>query len=128
VSLAIRGTDFKPVSHGSDTPATRIDATDPYTHDAYEHRTGQPCERHTFEDIAAGALRGRRYTLVVCSFAMHLVEESRLPALCWALGEISDRLLILTPHKRPHLRPEWGWSLTHEILHGRVRARLYAFR
>jgi hypothetical protein len=106
-------------------PADRIDAIDPYTFAAYEARTGRPCERHTFEDIAAGALQGRQHSVVVCSFAMHLVAESRLPALCWALRELADQLLILTPHKRPEIRRHWCWKMTHEMLHQRVRARLY---
>jgi len=103
----------------------RISAIDPYTHVAYTKRTGAPCEALTFEQIAAGALRGRVYSLIACSFAMHLVESSRLASLCYALSQLSQSLLILTPHKRPTLRPEWGWTLKHEILHERVRARLY---
>ena len=106
--------------------AQAIAAIDPFTAVAYEGRTGQACEKMTFEAIAAGGLQGRRYSLIVCSFAMHLVEPSRLPTLCWALAEVTGQLLILTPHKRPDLEPAWGWGLTHERLLDRVRARLYA--
>lgn len=105
--------------------AAQIDAIDPYTSAAYQSRTGQTCEAISFEQIAAGALAGRRYSLIACSFAMHLVDESRLARLCWALSEISPQLLILTPHKRPILREEWGWKLSHEQVYLRVRARLY---
>jgi hypothetical protein len=109
-------------------PAMQIDAIDPYTFPAYEHRTGRTCQRLNFQELASGALREKSYSLVVCSFALHLVEPSRLPGLCWELSQIAPRLLILTPHKRPELRPDFGWQLTHQIIHHRVRARLYSRR
>ena len=105
--------------------AKRIDAIDPFTFDAYQDRTGQVAGRETFEQIAAGALAGRRWSLIVCSFALHLVERSRLPAVAYQLSLAAPRLLVLTPHKRPIIQPEWGWELTHEMLVQRVRSRLY---
>jgi len=105
--------------------AAQIDGIDPYTAEAYRQRTGQEAERHTFADIAAGALAGRRYSLIVCSFALHLCERSRLPRLMMELRAISASLLILTPHKRPEIRKEWGWVLKGEIVVDRVRARYY---
>ena len=98
---------------------------DPFTADAYRERTGAGAERLTFEDIAAGALAGRRYNLIVCSFALHLVEPSRLPALTYQLSRVADSLLILTPHKRPVLKPAWGWRPIGEMVIERVRARYY---
>jgi SAM-dependent methyltransferase len=102
-----------------------IDGIDPYTHQAYAERTGQAAERITFEQIAAGALAGRSYGTIVCSFALHLVVLSRLPALANQLSLIGTALLVLTPHKRPLLRPEWGWRCADELLIERVRARYY---
>lgn len=102
-----------------------IDAIDPFTYHAYLERTGQPAGRESFEQIAAGALSGRRYSLVVCSFALHLIEESRLPKVCYQLSTIAKQLLVLTPHKRPQIRPEWGWELNYEMVVQRVRARFY---
>ncbi len=63
-----------------------IDGIDPYTHQAYAERTGHAAERITFEQIAAGALAGRSYGTIACSFAMHLVALSRLPALAAQLS------------------------------------------
>jgi len=103
----------------------QIDAIDPYTAAAYAGRTGAVAEPLTFEQIAAGALAGRRYDTVVCSFALHLVAASRLPALSLQLSLVGAGLLVLTPHKRPHIRPEWGWSLVGELVVERVRARYY---
>ena len=108
--------------------AGTIDGVDPFTGAAYLARTGQEAEAFDFAAIEAGALAGRQYSLIVCSFALHLTEASRLPTLAYRLAEIAPRLLILTPHKRPLLKTEWGWRLEQETVSERVRARLYAAR
>jgi hypothetical protein len=105
--------------------AAKIDACDPYLFEQYHRRTGQPAERFSFEDIAAGALADRRYSLVVCSFALHLAEASRLPGICQQLSLIAPAMLILTPHKRPEVRREWGWTPEDEFVWARVRCRFY---
>jgi len=105
--------------------AGRIAGIDPYTFEAYERRTGAAPERLTFADIAVGAIRDRRYSLVVCSFALHLCAPSRLPRVAQELSLISPALLIVTPHKRPVIRPAWGWTLKAESVVQRVRGRLY---
>src|SRR2546430_40870 len=73
--------------------ADEIEGIDPYTHEAYEQRTGVRAGRENFEDVAAGALAGREYSLIVCSFAMHLVEESRLAGVAYQLSQIGSKLL-----------------------------------
>jgi SAM-dependent methyltransferase len=105
--------------------AGRVEGIDPFTAEAYQARTGSAAERFTFEQIAGGAIAGRTYSLVVCSFGLHLCEPSRLPGVAWALSLISPELLVLTPHKRPVLRHEWGWALVEEMVVERVRTRLY---
>jgi SAM-dependent methyltransferase len=105
--------------------AKRIAGIDPFTFRAYEKRTGNAAERFTFADVAGGSLRGRAYSLIVCSFALHLCETSRLPAVAQALSAVAPALLLITPHKKPVLRSAWGWTLRHEIVVQRVRARLY---
>jgi 2-polyprenyl-3-methyl-5-hydroxy-6-metoxy-1,4-benzoquinol methylase len=105
--------------------AGRVAGIDPFTGAAYLARTGQPAEPLSFEAIAAGALDGRRYSLIVCSYALHLLDPSRLPTVVYQLSRLSPRLLVLTPHKRPHLRPKWGWALAGERVVERVRARFY---
>ena len=104
---------------------TAIDGIDPYTVEAYRARTGREAEPLTFAQIAEGVLEGRRYSLIVCSFALHLLAKSRLPVLAYQLNRIAPALIVLTPHKRPHLREEWGWQLEDEFVEARVRARLY---
>ena len=105
--------------------AGAIDAIDPYTYAAYAARTGGAAERLTFEQIAAGALAGRWYSAIVCSFALHLVEPSRLPARALQLSLAGASLLVLTPHKRPSIRPAWGWAPAGELVADRARARYY---
>jgi SAM-dependent methyltransferase len=103
----------------------KIDGIDPYTGNAYFNRTGQVAEAYTFEDIAGGIISDRSYSLIVCSFAMHLVNSSRLPLLAYQLRLIAHSMIIVTPHKRPELKPEWGWLFLDEIAVDRVRARFY---
>jgi SAM-dependent methyltransferase len=105
--------------------AGAVAGLDPYTGAAYRARTGQAAEVLSFEQVAEGALAGRAYSLVVCSFALHLLAASRLPALLFRLAEIAPRLLILTPHKRPEIKAAWGWALEDEVVIERVRARVY---
>lgn len=105
--------------------AGAIDGVDPYTGHAYQARTGQSAEPFSFEAVAAGALAGRAYSLVVCSYALHLLQPSRLPQLAYTLCQLAPALLVLTPHKRPDLRPEWGWALAGETVLERVRTRYY---
>jgi ubiquinone/menaquinone biosynthesis C-methylase UbiE len=114
VTLALQDLGFK-----------EIDGIDPYTRQAYQERTGKMAEPYTFEQIAAGALEDRRYSLIVCSFALHLLPASRLPRLVYQLSRIADTLIIITPHKRPRLQEAWGWKLEDEIIVERVRGRLY---
>jgi SAM-dependent methyltransferase len=105
--------------------AKSIDAIDPYTADAFAQRTGRSAEAFDFAQIAAGALEGRSYSLIVCSFALHLCEPSRLPGLMYQLSLVGDSLLVLTPHKRPRIEREWGWEATGEFVVERVRTRWY---
>lgn len=107
-------------------PLANIAGCDPFTFEAYEREVGRGCERLNFEAVADGAMRGRRYSLIGCSFAMHLCQPSLLPQLALELAQISRQLMILTPHKRPAIRDAWGWSLVGELIEQRVRARLYA--
>jgi SAM-dependent methyltransferase len=102
-----------------------IAGIDPYTAEAYQARTGRLAEPFTFEQIAEGALEDRRYSLIVCSYALHLLPASRLPVLAYQLHWLAPALIVLTPHKRPQLREAWGWRLEDEIVVMRVRARLY---
>ncbi|HQY26332.1 MAG TPA: class I SAM-dependent methyltransferase [Thermoflexales bacterium] len=105
--------------------AERLDGMDPFTGIAYAARTGQPAEAISFEMIAGGALTGRRWSLIVCSFALHLLPASRLAGTLTQLALCAPELWVITPHKRPDVRPAWGWRLIDEIVVDRVRGRAY---
>ncbi len=107
-----------------------ITACDPYTGAAYANRCGHDALPLSFVDVAEGALAGNSFSTVVCSYALHLCEISWLPRVCWALRDITKNLVIITPHKRPELRPSFGWELSdeHRDAAHRTRVRLYSAR
>src|SRR5258708_16107377 len=80
---------------------TAIDGIDPYTGDAYLERTGQTADSYTFENIAAGAISDRSHSFIICSFAPHLVEKSRLPTLAYQFSFIPPPLFLIPPPQRP---------------------------
>ena len=106
-----------------------INGIDPYTSAAYEKRTGNSIHgKWTFEQIANGCLEneGEIYDVIICSFAAHLIEPSYLPLVMIQLRYVAKKLIILTPHKRPQLLPEWGWILKNEFVRERIHARFYS--
>lgn len=102
-----------------------IDACDAYSSDYYETNTNIKCEKISFDDIINGALDDKKYDIIICSFALHLLEQSKLPIFLYKLTQISKQLLILSPHKRPEIKEEWGWKLQNEIVIDKVRTRLF---
>lgn len=100
---------------------------DPYTGDAWRARIPYPLLDFDFSAIAAGALSAHGpFDLIVCSFALHLVERSRLPGVLWALSRVGRELLLLSPHKRPAV--ELGFDRVDEFEHRRVRVRRFVAR
>lgn len=100
-----------------------IEGLDPYTAPAYAKNTDKECYIYNFKDIVNGALENKKYDTIICSFAMHLCEESMLNNLLYQLSRITDILIILTPHKRPEIN-KW-FKLKDEILYNKVRLRMY---
>lgn len=105
-----------------------VKGIDPYCHMAYKRRTGQDALRATFDEVAAGSIYPMRWDMIICSFAMHLIEPSKLFVLLWRLRAHSDRLVIITPHKRPVIKPNTWWMLHEERSFERVRGRIYVLR
>jgi len=106
-------------------------AADPYTAAAYRERTSLPCAPLSFKDISEGALSSlvsEELTaqdesseepllplpvveMVICSFALHLVEgSSQLFSLLWELSLQTRWLVVLAPHKKPEIKEGWGWT------------------
>jgi hypothetical protein len=107
--------------------ARNVSGADPYTSEVYRARVGGPVAVLGFEDIARGAACAwGPYSLVVCSYALHLLEKSWLPGLFYELSRITSGLLIVSPHKRPTVKQSWGWRLhEHELRCNNVHVRLY---
>uniref|UniRef100_A0A6B2LK95 Methyltransferase domain-containing protein n=1 Tax=Arcella intermedia TaxID=1963864 RepID=A0A6B2LK95_9EUKA len=103
-----------------------VNATDPFTYDAFEARVGRKALRFGFEDIEAGELEKHSFDLIVSSFAMHLVEEDRLFSTCQQMALNSKFLIVVSPHKRPFITAAMGWILKHENIVGRIKSRLYS--
>jgi len=104
---------------------TDIEAVDGYLAKEYTNNTGRNCDTMSFDDILKGSLRGRHYSIVICSYALHLLEDNKLPTFLLQLPEITNSLLILSPHKKPYIRNDWGWELKKEMEFNRVRSRYF---
>ncbi len=104
---------------------TDIDAADGFLSKEYTRETGEPCFDMSFDDIMKGSLRGYSYSLIICSFALHLLDESKLPSFLLTLTESSDNLLIISPHKKPYIKEGWGWDLKKESEIDRVKTRYF---
>ena len=101
-----------------------IEGLDPYTFNLYEELINKPCMDLNFKEIVEYGI-DESYDTIICSFAMHLCEESMLPMLLWRLGECSKNLLILTPHKRPNCNGIYGWKEVNRLKKGKVNMVLY---
>ena len=104
-------------------PEKDVIGCDPYTHKLYSKLTGREVLTYSFKDIALGALADYSFDTVICSFALHLCEDSMLNPVLYQLASISDKLIILTPHKRPVIKSYW--HLDREVIIDRVRLREY---
>lgn len=93
-------------------------AAPPPTGDAYRVWTGRAAESFTFQDVGAGLLsdEGRSYHLVVCSYAMHVLEPSFLFPTLQQLALVAAHLLILAPHKLPRVRTEHSFPASFPCL------------
>lgn len=108
-------------------PLEQVLACDPFTQAGYEARLGHRPRSWSFRDIALRAIDEFTVDVVVCSYALHLCEQSWLPEVCRVLSERSRALVVITPHKRPILGDDWGWALRseHRDAELRVRVRRY---
>lgn len=101
-----------------------IRATDPYTASAYNKQTGLECLDFSFTDIADGAHLGV-YTITICSFALHLVEPSRLFITLYQISLWSRWLLVTSPHTKPSITLQSGWKLCLGVHKHKIRGALY---
>ncbi len=86
---------------------------DPFTQEAFEKNTRKKCLSFSFDDIIKNGL-DKKYTSIICSFAMHLCEKGKLFPLVSKLFSSTKELIIITPHKRPELELLEGVVLNFE--------------
>lgn len=86
---------------------TEVMGCDPYTHELYTTNTQRPCLTFNFQEVIQGklneALASQKLSGIICSFAMHLCPEKQLYPLVYNLFQLTNQLVIITPHKRPVL-------------------------
>ena len=113
-----------------ESPESVVEAIDPFTHELYLDRTGQPCSAVSFEQIACGEVELGAFTCIIASCALHLAPDSWLPGLCMALVRSARDLVVLTPMTRPRIREEWGWRLVEatSLSEGGKKLRLRWYR
>lgn len=96
----------------------------------------QRCLPISFEGIIQGDLAatddadlntdGKRFDIIVCSYALHLAHErEQLPVLAMQLSLIAGYLLIITPHKRPVLTEKMGWKILEKYDCNRTKGVIY---
>lgn len=90
-------------------PEAVVFGLDPYTYKGYERKIGQQCWQLSFEDIRKGKLMEqagadpKSFSCIVSSFGLHLLEEKHTWGVISQLVELTDTVVIITPHKRPEL-------------------------
>lgn len=97
---------------------------DPYTHELYVKNTGKPCLTYSFDDIFDGKLT-KKYDTIICSYALHLADKSKLPQIIYQLSCICEQFLLISPTKKPILNDNWGLKLVNEGMIFGVKVRLY---
>ena len=103
----------------------RVISADPFTGAAFLSAQGRSLDAEwSFAAIADGVLEERSFDVVICSYALHLCERSRLARICHELAQRADHLVVITPHKQPELRPGWGFALFEEHRDSKWRTRL----
>ena len=88
-------------------------ASDPFTAEAYRRNFDAECLPWSFDDVIRGNAGGG-FSVVVCSFAMHLCPEKKWYPLTRQLLEMAPQLVVITPHKRPDLSGLDGVQLEFE--------------
>ncbi len=88
-------------------------ASDPFTQNAFKKNLKRECFSWSFDDIITKGIE-QKFTVVICSFAMHLCKAEKLYPLVSQIFKSTEELIILTPHKRPALEKLTGVVLNYK--------------
>lgn len=87
---------------------------------------GEGAEEGGAEEGGAGAISAPPpFAPVISSFALHLIDKSRLYGVLTQLAMASSSLVVVTPHKNPHITDSMGFSMVDEVREEGIRLRLY---
>ena len=100
------------IDHGYS--AERIVGMDPYTKQSYESNTPCKCIGKSFSNLVAGDLSEERYDVVVCSYAVHLIEPESLFGFMLEMSTITSQFVVLT-HMRKFEVKHYMWRTEQEI-------------
>ena len=89
-----------------------IRGSDAYTYRLYEKNTNKECIKLSFKDILRGNMSGH-YSTIICSFAFHLIKEKNLLMIVNEIFRHTDKLILITPHKRPFISKINGIELEY---------------
>lgn len=102
-----------------------IFASDCFTKSAFEERTGGwPCMTHSFLDVSNGILNDP-VDICICSFALHLADESILYSLTYEIARKCRFFVIISPHKRPHIKESGNLILLKSFILNRIHVRIF---
>jgi len=99
-----------------------IEACDPYLCDNYRNNFNYRCFDCSFDDIFNGKLNDK-YSVIFCSYALHLSDNSKLPNILWNLSLITDHLVILSPNNKPVINN--GFDLIYSDRYKKSRIKVY---
>ena len=99
------------IKHGHNP--TKLRGMDPYTAKNYEKTTGLPCLENSFQDIIKGELTELRFDIVICSYALHLIETDELFGFLTELATITPRFILISPKKKLSLN-HFQWKINKE--------------
>ena len=98
---------------------------DPYLYKLYELKTGNKCLNYSFSDIQKGKLNKFNFDTIICSYALHLADDSIIPELMWNLSLISKVFIIISPNNKPIIRYNGDWELKYSFKEGKSKCRIY---
>ena len=94
-----------------DNQINKIKGSDKYTGALYIKNTSKDFMDLSFKDILSGKLC-ENFSTIICSFALHLVNDRDLRMIIVELFRHTGRLIIIAPHKRPFIE-RYGVNLRY---------------
>jgi SAM-dependent methyltransferase len=100
---------------------------DPFLAEQFASETGKSVFNNSFEDICRGVVPlAANYSIVICSYALHLCGDSLLPLLLDSLKNITSYLCVITPHGLPLIPEKTGWIKFINFKYGGIKVYVYS--